>query len=97
MTPRGKGWSDGLLIRLLFTVPVSNAKLERTFSKLKRVRTNFHCSFGVKRLKNILRNRVAVGKLLIQFQQQRSGALIQLGAQPRRKDRVATSHHIYII
>ena len=97
MTPRGKGWSDGLLIRLLFTVPVSNAKLERTFSKLKRVKTNFHCSFGVKHLKNILRNRVAVGKLLIQFQQQRSGALIQLGAQPRRKDRVATSHHIYII
>ena len=39
---RTKGWSDVLLmIRLLFMVPVSNAKLERIFSKLKRVKINF--------------------------------------------------------
>ena len=53
--PRSKCWSDLLLvIWLLFTVPVPNAKLERTFSKLKRVKTNFHCSLRVKRLRNIL-------------------------------------------
>ena len=40
---------------ILFTVPVSNAKLERMFSKLKRVKTNFCCSLGVKGLENILR------------------------------------------
>ena len=41
--------------RLLFTDPVSNAKLERMFSKLKRVKTNFGCSLGVIRLEHILR------------------------------------------
>ena len=56
MTLTGNGWSNVLLmIRLLFTVPVSNAKLERMFSKLKHVKTNFHYSLGVKRLENILR------------------------------------------
>ena len=54
--PRGKGWSDALLMmRLLFTVPVSNAKLERMYTKLKRVKTNSHCSLGIKCLENILR------------------------------------------
>ena len=43
------------MIRTLFTVPVSNAKLERMFSNLKRVKTNFRCSLGVKGLENILR------------------------------------------
>ena len=56
MTPRGKGWSNALLmIRLLFAVPVSNAKLERIFSKLKRVKINFRCSLGVRRQENVLR------------------------------------------
>ena len=42
-----KGWSDVLLIIiLLFIVPVSNAKLERMFSKLKRVKINFRCSLS---------------------------------------------------
>ena len=55
-TPRSKGWSDVLLmIRLEFTVRVSNAKLERMFSKLKRVKINFRCYAGVKLLKNILK------------------------------------------
>ena len=32
--PRSKGWSNlPVMIRLLFTVPISNAKLERMFSK----------------------------------------------------------------
>ena len=44
-----------LMIRILFTEPVTNAKLERMFSKLKHVKTNFCCSLGVKGLKNILR------------------------------------------
>ena len=44
-TSRSKGLSDVLLlIRLLFTVPFSKAKLERMFSRLKRVKTNFRCS-----------------------------------------------------
>ena len=43
------------MIGFLFTVSVSNTKLERTFSKLKSVKTNFRCSLGVKRLENILR------------------------------------------
>ena len=54
--PRSKGSSDVLLMtKMLFTVPVSNTKLERIFSKLKRVKTNFRCSLGVKGLENILR------------------------------------------
>ena len=37
---RTKGWSDVLLmIRLSFIVPVSNAKLERMLSKLKRLKS----------------------------------------------------------
>ena len=43
------------MTRLLFTVPVSNTKLERMFSKLKRVKINFCCSLDVKRLWKILR------------------------------------------
>ena len=54
--PRGKGWKDALiLIELLFTILVSNAKLKRMFSKLKRVKTNFRCSLSLQRLENILR------------------------------------------
>ena len=34
--------------RLLFTVPVSNAKLERMLTKLKRAKINFRCSLGFK-------------------------------------------------
>ena len=43
------------MIGFLFTVSVSDTKLERTFSKLKSIKTNFSCSLGVKRLENILR------------------------------------------
>ena len=51
MATRSKGWSKvALMVRLLFTVAVTNAKLERKFPKLKRVKTNFRCSLGVKRL-----------------------------------------------
>ena len=69
--PRSKGWSDVLLmITLLFIVPVSNAKLKRIFSKLKRVKNNFRCSPS-----NIWKifwkswKRVAVRKHLTQCQQ----------------------------
>ena len=41
--------------KLLFTVPVSNAKLERILTKLKPVKINFRCSLSVERLENILR------------------------------------------
>ena len=40
---------------LLFTVPVSSAKLERILTKLKRVKISFRCSLGIKRLEYILR------------------------------------------
>ena len=40
---------------LLFTVSVSNAKLERMFSKWKRAKINFRCCLRVKRLENILK------------------------------------------
>ena len=43
------------MIGFLFTVSVSDTKLERAFSKLKSIKTNFRCSLGVKRLENILR------------------------------------------
>ena len=56
VAPRNNGWSNMLLLnRLLFTVPVSGAKLGRMFSKLKVVRTNIRCSLGVKHLGNIFR------------------------------------------
>jgi hypothetical protein len=44
-----------LLIELLFSVPVCNAKLERLFSHLRRVKNDFRCSLGEHRLTNILR------------------------------------------
>ena len=54
--PASKGWNDVLLmIRLLFTVAVSNPRLESIFPRLKCVKSNFRCSFGIKWLENILR------------------------------------------
>ena len=65
------------------------------FSEMKRVRINFRCYLGVKRLKNILKIKERSSwETLSQCQQKRSGALIKLGTQPRRKDHVATSHVI---
>ena len=55
-SPRKKDWKDLLnLISLLFTLPVSNAKLERMFSKLKRIKTLQRASLGANRLENLLR------------------------------------------
>ena len=42
------------MISSQFTVPVSNTKLEKMFSELKRVKINFRWYFGVKFFKNIL-------------------------------------------
>ena len=54
-SPRCKNWSAALtLIELLFTLPISNAKLERIFSKLKRVVTADRASLKG-RLEDILR------------------------------------------
>ena len=53
---RDKGYGDALLmIRLLFTVPMSDIKTRKNISKLKHVKTNSCCSLGVKCLENILR------------------------------------------
>ena len=44
-----------LLIQLLFSVPICNAKLERLFSKLRRTKNDERCSIGEERLTNVLR------------------------------------------
>lgn len=44
-----------MLIRLLFTIPVSNAAMERMFSNLGRVKTAKRSSISQGTLENILR------------------------------------------
>ena len=44
-----------LLIQLLFSVPICNAKLERLFSKLRRTKNDERCSIGKESLTNVLR------------------------------------------
>ena len=54
-SPRSQTWKDLLiLVELLFTIPVSNAKLERMFSKMKHVKTLFRASLSEHRLESIL-------------------------------------------
>ena len=43
-----------LLVRLLFTLPVSNAKVERLFSLMNRIKTNSRNSLSQQRLSSIL-------------------------------------------
>ena len=55
-SPRRVEWNDILtVVELMFTFPVSNAKLERMFSKLKRVKTDFRASIQNERLEHLLR------------------------------------------
>lgn len=55
-SPRKQNWKDILIvIELLFTIPVSNAKLERMFSKMKQVKTLNRSSLNEKKLECILR------------------------------------------
>ena len=55
-SPCSQAWKDVLLIiELLFTIPVSNAKLERMFSKMKHVKTLLRASLSEKKLESILR------------------------------------------
>ena len=55
-SPRSQAWKDVLLIiELLFTIPVSNAKLERMFSKMKHVKTLLRASLSEMKLESILR------------------------------------------
>ena len=55
-SPRSENWRDILTLReLLFTIPISNATLERMFSKLTRVLTTLRSSSKEIRLENILR------------------------------------------
>ena len=55
VSPRSQAWKDVLLIiKLLFTIPVSNAKLERMFSKMKHVKTLLRASLSEKKLESIL-------------------------------------------
>ena len=54
--PRCTEWKDILVvIELLFMIPICNAKLERMFSKLKYVKTDFRACLSAERLENILR------------------------------------------
>ena len=43
-----------LLIKLLFLLPVSNAKVERLFSLMNRIKTDFRSSLSQKTLKNLV-------------------------------------------
>ena len=52
-SPRSSAWKDVLLlVELLFTVPISNAKLERMFSKLKQVKTLHRAALSQRRLES---------------------------------------------
>ena len=49
-------WKNILtLIELLFSIPVSNAKLERMFSNMQRAKVDSRCSLGEERLTHLLR------------------------------------------
>ena len=55
-SPHSQAWKDVLLIiELLFTIPFSNAKLERMFSKMKHVKRLLRASLSEKKLESILR------------------------------------------
>ena len=43
------------LIELTFCLPVSTSKVERSFSLLKRIKTDTRCSLGTERVENIMR------------------------------------------
>lgn len=70
-TPKGKVWSDILfLIKLLFTIPVSNFKLGKIFSELKRVKSNcFLLRLWCHTFGDYFENHGAVGKILTHFHQ----------------------------
>jgi hypothetical protein len=49
-------WKNILtLVELLFSIPVSNAKLERMFSNMQRAKVDSRCSLGERRLTHLLR------------------------------------------
>ncbi len=49
-------WKNILtLVELLFSIPVSNAKLERMFSNMQRAKVDSRCSLGEQRLTHLLR------------------------------------------
>ena len=66
-SPKKNEWSDALLlVELLFSIRVSNTKLERMFSKLKRIKTIFRASLSSTRVENLLRI-VEDGLLLVEY------------------------------
>ena len=44
-----------LLVELLLSIPISNAKVERMFSLMNRVRTDFRASLSQNTLNNLIR------------------------------------------
>ena len=44
-----------LLVELLLSIPISNAKVERMFSLMNRVRTDFRASLSENTLNNLIR------------------------------------------
>ena len=55
-SPKKNEWSDALLlVELLFSIPVSNAKLESMFSKLQRIKAIFRASLSSTTVENLLR------------------------------------------
>lgn len=47
-----------LLVELLFSIPISNAKVERLFSLMNRVKTDSRASLGENILNNLIRIRM---------------------------------------
>ena len=55
-SPRSVDWNMVLLIaELIFSIPISNAKVERLFSLMKRVKTDSRASLGENTLTNLVR------------------------------------------
>lgn len=53
---RASKWQNVLaLIRILFALPISNAAVERMFNRMKRVKSDWRCALGERRLENLLR------------------------------------------
>ena len=99
MVTRGEVWSHVLLmIRFLFTVSVSNAKLERMFSNLKHIKTNFCCFLGVKRLENILKimEEVSNWENFDLISAMKKWSIDRIRRATEEKDRLASNHVILL-
>ena len=81
-SPRSVDWNMVLLIaELIFSIPISNAKVERLFSLMKRVKTDSRASLG----KNTLANLVRINMEGPSLQEYDPAAAMQLWASGRSR------------